>query len=65
MPGHDVDLVDLHLAFQRCRRDLGRQSVAPLLGHERHVGAGKAQFLGDLPVGEVEAHEVQAQHPDP
>ena len=30
-----------------------------------HVRAGEAQLLGDLPVGEVQAHEVQAQHPDP
>ena len=33
----------------------------PLLGHELHVQAGKAQFHGDLPVAEVEAHEIQAQ----
>jgi hypothetical protein len=63
--GYDVDLVDLHLAFQRCRWDLGRQSVAQLLGHELHIRAGEAQFLSDLPVGEVQAHEVEAQHPDP
>ena len=25
----------------------------------------EVQLLGDLPVGEVQAHEVQAQHPDP
>src|SRR6476659_8868046 len=62
---YDVDLIDLHLAFQRCRWDLGRQSVAQLLGHELHIRAGEAQFLSDLPVGEVEAHEVEAQHPDP
>ena len=37
-----------------------RRSLA-LFGHELHARAGKAQFLGDLPVAEVEAHEVQAQ----
>jgi hypothetical protein len=65
VPGDDIDLVDLHLAFQRCRRGPGRQPAAQLLGHDLHVRAGEAPFLGDLAVGEVEAHEVQAQHPDP
>src|SRR6185369_5009883 len=65
MAGYDVDLVNLHFTSQRCRWDLGRQSVAQLLGHELHVRAGEAQFLSDLPVGEVETHEIQAQHPDP
>ena len=65
MPGHDVDLVDLHRTFQCRYRDLGRQPVAQLLGHELHVRAGEPQLQGDLPVGEVQAHEVQAQHPDP
>src|SRR4029453_10564913 len=32
VPGHDVDLVDLHLTFRCCYRDPGRQSVAQLLG---------------------------------
>src|SRR3954454_11197587 len=64
VPGDDVDLVDLHLAFQRRRGGPGRQAVPQLLGHELRVRAGEAQLLGDLPVGEVQAHEVEAQHPD-
>jgi hypothetical protein len=65
VPGHDVDLVDLHLTFQCCCRDPGHQPVAQLLGHELHVRAGEPQLQGDLPVGEVQAHEVEAQDPDP
>ena len=39
--------------------------MAQLLGHGLHVRLAQAQLLGDLPVGEVQAHEVEAQHPDP
>ena len=60
MPGYDIDLVDLHLALEPHRRDLGDQAGAELLGHELHVGLVQVQLLGDLPVREVEAHEVQA-----
>ena len=38
--------------------------MAQLLGHELYIGAGETQLLGDLPVREVQAHEVEAQHPD-
>ena len=65
MPGHDVDLVDLHLTLQPHGRGLGNQAAAQLLGHGVHVRPVEAQFLGDLAVREVQAHEVQAQHPDP
>src|SRR3954449_11829236 len=30
----------------------------------RTANSGQAQLLGDLAVGEVQAHEVEAQHPD-
>ena len=43
---------------------LGRAG-SQLLGHELHVRAGEPQLQGDLPVGEVQAHEIEAQHPDP
>src|SRR3954451_6958444 len=36
-----------------------------LLGHELHVRACESKLQGDLSVGEAQAHEVKAQHPDP
>jgi len=63
VPGHDVDLVDLHLALQFHRRSFGNQPGAQLLRHGLHIRSIQAQFQGDLPVGKVQAHEVEAQHP--
>src|SRR4051794_17968108 len=37
VPGHDVDLVDLHLALQPHRRDLGNQAAAQLLRHGLYI----------------------------
>jgi hypothetical protein len=59
VPGCDVDLVDLHLALEPHRRRPGDQAGAELLGHELRVGLVQVQLLGDLPVREVQAHEVQ------
>ena len=64
MPGHRVDLVDLDLALQFHLRGLGDHAVARLLRHDPRVRPAKAQFLGDLAVGKVQAHEVEAQDPD-
>src|SRR4029453_6478779 len=61
--GHDVALVDLHLALQPRLRDPGHQTAAQLFGHGLRVGRAQLQLQGDLPVREVQAHEVQAQHP--
>jgi hypothetical protein len=37
VPGHDIDLVDFHLARQLYRRHLGDQPGAQLLRHGLHV----------------------------
>src|ERR687894_1627611 len=37
VPGHDVDLVDLHFALQTHGRDLGDQAAAQLLRHGLHI----------------------------
>jgi hypothetical protein len=63
--GHDVDLVGLHLAFEP---DVGLaldQTLAELTGHSLDVALVEVEFVGDLPVRQVEAHEIQAQHPNP
>ena len=62
VPGHDVDLVDLHLARQPRRRGLGDQAAPQLFRHGLHIGPDEAQLLGDLPAGEVQPHEVEAEH---
>jgi hypothetical protein len=49
--------------LQLHRRRLGDQAAAQLLGHDLRVGRVQAQLQGDLPVREVQAHEVEAQHP--
>lgn len=65
MPGHDVDLVAFDLAAEL---DLGLaldDALAELGGHHLGVIGIDPQLLGDLLVGEVQPHEVQAQDPDP
>jgi len=39
--------------------------VAQLTRHLMHVRLVEIEFLGHLSIREVQAHEVQAQHPDP
>ena len=63
MARHHVDLIDLHLARQFHLRGLGDQAAAQQLRHGLHVGPTQAQLACDLPIGEVQAHEVEAQHP--
>ena len=65
MTGHDVDLVSLHLTVEP---DVGLtldQTLAELAGHGLDGALVEVEFLGDLPVRQVEAHEIQAQHPGP
>ena len=42
------------------RRELRGEPVAKLLGHRLHLGLAEVQLLRDLPVREVQAHQVQA-----
>jgi hypothetical protein len=65
VPGCDIDLVDLDFAVEDHSRGSGGKPLPQLLGHHLHVRGAKVELLGDLPVREVEAHEVQAQNPDP
>jgi len=65
VPGHHVHLVALDLAAER---NLGLALDDPLTelgGHHLGIVGVDVQFLGDLLVGEIQPHEVQAQHPDP
>ena len=63
MPGYQVNLIDLDFPLQRHGRGLDHQTVAQLIRHGLHIGPAELQLPGDLPVGEVQAHDVKAQHP--
>src|SRR5215212_8146204 len=65
VPGHHVNLVDLHLTLQPGCWGFGYEATAQMFRHGLHVGRAQAQLQGDLPVGEVQAHEGEAQHPHP
>ena len=61
--GHDVDLIDFYLALERHRRRLGSQATVQCSVHRLRVRSAQAQLQGDLPVRQVQAHEIGAQHP--
>jgi len=63
--GDDVDLVALHLAVEHHLGLTGLDALAQQFGHGLDIALVKQQFLGDLPVGEVQPHEIQAQDPHP
>src|SRR3954447_20633875 len=61
--GYDGDLIDLSGAVQPCDRCACHQTLAEMLGHGLHIRSVQTQFLRDLPVGEVQPHQVEAQNP--
>src|SRR5215218_42710 len=65
VPGHHVNLVDLHLTRQPGCWSSGDEATAQMLRHGLHVRGVEAEFCRDLPVREVQAHKVEAQHPHP
>jgi len=65
VPGDHVDLVELDHALKPHRGDLGNEALPQLRGHRMDVVLIQAQFPGDLQIGEVQSHEIQAQDPDP
>ncbi|MGB8839487.1 MAG: hypothetical protein WCC64_00300 [Aliidongia sp.] len=62
MPGY---LVDLDHALKRHFGDLGDKALAQARGHRLDIVLIQVQFPGDLEIGEVQPHEIQAQYPDP
>src|SRR3978361_207377 len=63
VPGHDVNLIDLYGVVQLRDGGACHQTLAELLSHRLHIRSVQAQFLRDLPVGEVQPHQVEAQNP--
>ena len=64
MPGHDVYLVAFDLAGQTRLRLSDHDPGAQLLGHMLHVILVQPQLLGNLVIGDVQAHQIQAHQPD-
>ena len=65
VPSHDVNFVAFHLALQFHRRRSGGQAAAQLLRHGLRSRSAQAQLQSHLPIGEIQSHEVEAQHPHP
>src|SRR3954453_14693666 len=63
VPSHDGDFIDRSGALQLRDGSACHQPLAEVLGHRLHVRGVQAQFLRDLPVGEVQPHQVEAQNP--
>ena len=65
MPGYHVDLVDLDQTLEFHLGGLGDEAFPQARGHRLDVVLIQIQFSGDLKIGEVQPHEIQAQYPDP
>ena len=59
MTGHDVDLVGLHLTVEPHLGLALDQTLTKLAGHGLDIALVEVEFLGDLPVRQVEAHEIR------
>lgn len=60
-----VDLVGFDLTIKDDVRNLGDQPLAQMGRHGVSIILVQAQLFGDLAVGQVQPHEVQAQNPNP
>src|SRR3954453_1360203 len=63
--GDNIDFVNLRLSAQGGGRSPGDNSVAQPFGHLLCIRFTQVQLVSDLPVRQVEAHEIEAQHPNP
>src|SRR3954451_7149005 len=63
MSSYNVDLVGFDLALQCGRWGSAGQPLAKMLGHRLPLRGAQPKLLGDLPVGEVQSHQVEAQQP--
>jgi hypothetical protein len=63
VPRHDIDLVHLHGTLELDLRRFGQQALAQARRHCLDAVLIQTEFVGDLTVGEIETHEIQAQNP--
>jgi hypothetical protein len=61
---HHVDLIDLNHTLELHLCDLGEQAFSQARRHGLGVVLIEVQFMGDLAVGEIEPHKLQAQNPN-
>lgn len=61
---HDIDLIDLDRTFEFNVGGIVDNAFAQLRGHAVDIVLVKIQFVGDLPIGKIEAHEIKTQNPD-
>ena len=61
VPCDDINLISLDRALQPHGRHLGDEAGAQLFGHGLDIVLVQIQFVGDLPVRQVEPQEVKAQ----
>jgi hypothetical protein len=59
----DVDLIGLDLAVEQWVGLRALDALAQLLGHALHIIFVEPQLAGDLAIRQIQADEVQAQHP--
>jgi hypothetical protein len=64
MPRYHIELITFNLLIELHRRLAGHQPLAQWAGHVLNITRIQSQLLGDLTVGEVEPHEIQAQYPN-
>ena len=64
MSGHHIDFVTFHLARQHHFGHPRHDAVSQLSGHLLRTVLIQIQFVSDLPVRQIQPHEIQAQQPD-
>ncbi len=65
MTGDDIDFVGFDHAVQNNLGDTGNETFAQMRRHALHIILVQAQLPGNLAVGQVQAHEIKTQNPDP
>src|SRR5216684_3686142 len=65
MACHHIHFVTLDFSAQVDLRLVSPDSGAQLTRHLMHVIFVQVEFLGDLLIGEIQAHQVQTQDPGP
>lgn len=61
---HDIHLVTFDLAFQNRRLLTIQESLTKMGRHLLSLGGRQIQLDGDLPIREVQPHEIGTQHPN-
>ena len=64
MSGYNIDLVTLYLVLKDNIRTFFTDSLSQLLSHFLYVILVQIEFVGYLPVRQIQGHQIQAMHPD-